>query len=444
MIRNTVSVVQLYKKEYEVSLSEVSVSPLCISAYGAVTPLGNSVDEVSSFLKKGISGFSEINKFHTDGYKCKYAGIPSAYNRNLTWPAVNECTPYEVFYARDAARQLNNKINVLDYYEPYEVGCILGVEQPILDVNICKAVHDSISGNITKEAVLNAAIQSFDTKFFEANTPGGLINEIKNHIPFSAFSISLPGVCAASLQSVSMAVESIESGRANAVICGGISAKVTPFDLALFEGMGVVSTDTRFNADEMSRPFDKDRGGFALSEGAILFLIERESEVLKRGDIPLLRICGHGFSMSAQHIVTPHTDEIEMTTAMLKALECSKLNAGDIDVISAHGTSTQQNDLHEANAIAKIFKSHNPYVTATKSNHGHMMAAAGAMEILCIISYLKHGYIPGIVNLNKVDNNIPDINLVSKYTKAKPRYILKNSFGMGGVASSVIFESYIR
>ncbi|WP_338501884.1 hypothetical protein VRB69_20025 [Erwinia aphidicola] len=147
--------------------------------------------------------------------------------------------------------------------------------------------------------------------------------------------------------------------------------------------------------------------------------------------------------MSAQHIVTPHTDETEMTSAMLRALERSKLKPADIDVISAHGTSTQQNDLHEANAIAKIFKQHKPYVTATKSNHRHMMAAAGAMEILCIISYLKHGYIPGIANLNKVDNNIPEINLVKNTTEFRPRYILKNSFGMGGVASSVIFESYM-
>lgn len=422
---------------------EASVSPLCISVYSAVTPLGNSVNEISPFLRNEISGFSEINKFHTDDYKCKYAGIPPDYNKNLAWPAPDECTPYEVFYARDTAKQLNQKVNILNYYAPHEVGCILGVEQPILDVSICKAVHDNISGDITKEAVFNAARESFDTKLFEASTPGGLIKEIKKHIPFSAFAISLPGVCAASLQSVSMAVESIESGTVSAVICGGISAKVTPFDLALFEGMGVVSTDARFNADEMSRPFDKDRGGFALSEGAVLFLIERESEVFRRGDTPLLRICGHGFSMSAQHIVTPHTDEIEMTSAMLRALKCSKLNAADIDVISAHGTSTQQNDLHEANAIAKVFKGHKPYVTATKSNHGHMMAAAGAMEILCIISYLKHGYIPGIVNLNKVDNNIPDINLVKKSTKFKPRYIIKNSFGMGGVASSVIFESYM-
>lgn len=438
-----VSVALLYKKEYEMNKAEASVSPLCISVYSAITPLGNSIDEVSPFLKNKVSGFSDINKFHTEDYKCKFAGIPQAYNRNLAWPAKNESSPYEVLYARDAASQLIRKINIFDYYNPHEVGCILGVEQPILDVNICKAVHDNLSGDITKESVFTAARDSFDTKLFEASTPGGLINEVKKHIPFSAFSISLPGVCAASLQSVSMAIESIESGSARAVICGGISAKVTPFDLALFEGMGVVSTDVRFNADEMSRPFDKDRGGFVLSEGAVLFLIERESEVLKRGDSPLLRICGHGFSMSAQHIVTPHTDETEMTSAMLRALERSKLKPADIDVISAHGTSTQQNDLHEANAIAKIFKQHKPYVTATKSNHGHMMAAAGAMEILCIISYLKHGYIPGIANLNKVDNNIPEINLVKNTTEFRPRYILKNSFGMGGVASSVIFESYM-
>ncbi|WP_274370423.1 beta-ketoacyl-[acyl-carrier-protein] synthase family protein [Morganella morganii] len=422
--------------------SEASDSPLCISAYSAVTPLGNSTDELSYFLKNKVSGFSEINKFYIEDYQCKFAGIPKKYNVNLGWPTKNECISYELLYAGDAANQLKCKINIFDHYSPHEVGCILGVEQPILDVNICKAIHDNLSGEVTKESVFTAAIDSFDTEFFRANSPGGLINEVKKHIPFSAFAISLPGVCAASLQSMSMAIESIGSGKAKAVICGGISAKVTPFDLALFEGMGVVSTDERFSADEISRPFDQDRGGFALSEGAVLFLIEKESDVLKRGDIPLLRICGHGFSMSAQHIVTPHTDEIEMTSAMLAALECSKLNPEDIDVVSAHGTSTQQNDLHEANAIARVFKEHKPYVTATKSNHGHMMAAAGAMEVLCIISYLKHGYIPGIVNLNNVDNNIPDINLVKHTREFRPRYILKNSFGMGGVASSVIFESY--
>ncbi|WP_338501887.1 beta-ketoacyl synthase N-terminal-like domain-containing protein [Erwinia aphidicola] len=208
--------------------AEASVSPLCISVYSAITPLGNSIDEVSPFLKNKVSGFSEINKFHTEDYKCKFAGITQSYNRNLAWPAKNESAPYEVLYARDAASQLIRKINIFDYYNPHEVGCILGVEQPILDVNICKAVHDNLSGDITKESVFTAARDSFDTKLFEASTPGGLINEVKKYIPFSAFSISLPGVCAASSQSVSMAIESIESGSARAVICGGISAKVTP------------------------------------------------------------------------------------------------------------------------------------------------------------------------------------------------------------------------
>ena len=224
------------------------------------------------------------------------------------------------------------------------------------------------------------------------------------------------------------------------MIVGGISGKVNPINLARLELMDVISTDLSLKPEQRSRPFDKRRSGFVLAEGAVLFLIEKESRVLARQAQPLLKLLGYGASLGAEHIVAPHHNSLEMKLAMKRALESSALSQNDIDLINVHGTSTILNDQHESKAILEIFENNvSVPVTANKSLHGHLIAAAGAMEILNTLIALNENFIPGTINCDEQDETC-SINLIRKTQFKKINRVLKNSFGMGGLAASMVLE----
>lgn len=174
----------------------------------------------------------------------------------------------------------------------------------------------------------------------------------------------------------------------------------------------------------------------------MLFCVEKVSAVIARNQKPLALLAGYGGSLCAQNIVVPHSDDREMMLSMQRALNDAGTAPEQIDMISAHATSTQQNDFHESRAIVRVFGQDSPPVIATKSNHGHLIAAAGAMEILTVMAGFQHEFMPGIINLDEPDPALTEgISLVRKNTRKSLRYVLKNSFGMGGSAASLVLEN---
>jgi len=412
---------------------------LCITAYGAVTPIGNTIQEIFESLRGRKNGMREIEKFDHRALKTSKAGIPVEGNTAIRWPKEMRFHNGEIFYGQLAARRLIEQLDISAIYRPEEIGCILGIDEPALDIERIIAFSDGLPASIDRKSLITAAIERFRIgDLLDADT-SAVMQAIHDIIPFSGTAFSHLGLCSASTQSIGLAMRSIARGEIKVAICGGISAKVTPINLVRLEGMGVTTTDEQFSFEARSRPFDRKRSGFVLAEGAVIFCIEKESCIKARNAKPLAFLMGYGGALCAQNIVAPHTDDVEMMLSMQCALEDAQITPAEIDMISAHGTSTQQNDFHESRAIVRVCGQSSPPVIATKSNHGHLIAAAGAMEILTVIAGFQNNFMPGIINLDELDPLLPEgITLVRKNTHKSLRYVLKNSFGMGGGAASLI------
>ncbi|MBS0899806.1 beta-ketoacyl-[acyl-carrier-protein] synthase family protein [Pantoea dispersa] len=412
---------------------------LCISAYGAITPLGNTLEEISANLYNGVSGISEIKKFDHHSLASSFAGIPLEGNQYIRWPKKNRFRNGEIFYAERAAKDLLQRLNISTLYPANEIGCIIGSDEPAIDVEQCIEFTRQLSASPDRKELIEKAIEHFRVSDLLDLESGAVLKAIHNLLPYAGVSFVHMGLCSASTQSIGLAMRAINSGEINAAIVGGVSAKVTPVNLARLEGMGVVSTDNCYAGQQRSRPFERNRSGFMLAEGAVLFTIEKQSTVLSRGDKPLMTLMGYGSSLCAENIVAPHQDDLEMKLSMERALEDAGIERDKIDFVSAHGTSTRQNDLHESRAIASVFGAHKPAVIATKGHHGHLIAAAGAMELLTVITSFQNNFLPGILNLEQPDPELSEYVTLVKKNKHQPlNYALKNSFGMGGSAASLV------
>lgn len=422
-------------------MGNIGVNPnsLCITSYGSVTPMGNDLQEIYDNFINNLSGITQIKKFNNDYFNTHDAGIPKEGNETICWPKKSRFRNGELFYANLASKDLAKKLRLSDYYSLKQIGCIVGVDVPSIDIEDCINFSHKAFKEQDRLSLINAAVEHFKANDLLDMETVSVMKAIHNNSPFSGLSFTHLGLCCASTQSIGLSMRLISKGIIDAAICGGVSAKVTPFNLARLEAMDVISTDQNFLGIHRSRPFDRLRSGFVLAEGAIIFTIEKLSKVLSRGQQPLAYLLGYGGSLCAQHIVMPHQEELEMKLSMKRAIENSGLNIDDIDCINTHGTSTIQNDYHEAQAIKEVFGDNNPDIVATKSYHGHLIAAAGAMEILGIIVSFKKDFLPKILNCDEVDPTLPaGFSLVRDHKYNPLKYVLKNSFGMGGGAASLI------
>lgn len=418
---------------------------ICISAYGAVTPLGNTLEEISHCLEHGISGIKAIKKFDTSTFKTKWAGLPDVGNDSIRWPRTERqnVRPGEMMYADMAAKQLVSQFNPLEKYHPSRIGCVIGVDEPSIDPQRCVELTNKVGTQNCNERdqVVKKATEFFRVSEMMDLDVTSVLRTIRKHIPFSGYTRCHVGLCSASLQAIGMARQAILDGKADAMIVGGVSAKITPFNLAQLEAVGAVCIDPLLSGTERSRPFDNRRSGFMPAEGSVLFILEKESVINDRDGENYCRLLGYGASLAAQHIVAPHKEGREMRLAMERALAESSLPLEQISCINAHGTSTKLNDLHETTVLREIFGEDKvPPVTSTKSMHGHLIASAGAMEVLGVIASFKDEFIPGVINLEQQDEAIK-VPVVNKTQKTKVNNVLKNSFGMGGLAASMVLQN---
>ena len=418
---------------------------ICISAYGAVTPLGHTLDEISHHLQHGISGIRAIKKFDTSTYHTKWAGVPHLGNDNIHWPKASKraSRPGELLYADVATEQLLSQYNPLANYDPSRIGCIIGVDEPSIDPERCVELTNMVGSDDinNREKVVAKATEYFRVSEMIDLDVSSVIRTIQRRIPFTGYTRCHVGLCSASLQALGMARQAILDGKADAMIVGGVSAKITPFNLAQLEAVGAVCVDPLLAGTERSRPFDIRRSGFMPAEGSVLFILEKETVVNARNGNNLCRIIGYGASLAAQHIVAPHTEGREMRLCMERAMKEADLPLDQYSFINAHGTSTKLNDLHETTVLREIFGEGNvPPVTSTKSMHGHLIAAAGAMEVLGVIASFRDDFIPAVTNLEQQDPAIK-VPVVAKTQYTKSKNVLKNSFGMGGLAASLVLQN---
>ncbi|MFN8485774.1 MAG: beta-ketoacyl-ACP synthase II [Anaerolineae bacterium] len=403
-----------------------------VTGIGAVTPLGNSASAMWEALLAGRSGVGplagyDLSEFDTHfGAQVKDFDPLSVIDRKEA-----RRTDTFVLFALGAAREALAQSQLsIDESNRDCIGVVLGTGlagyRTLLDSN-----------TIWKEKGARR-ISPFSLPAFLPDTAAAVIAiELGARGP----NMSIATACATGTDAIGQAAEMIRRGQANAVIAGGTEASCHPFAFAMFNNMKVLST--RNDAPQQaSRPFDAERDGFVLGEGAGVVILERLEDAERRGATILGEIVGYGSAVDAYHMAAPAEDANGIVRAMVAALRDSGLSAEDVDYVNAHGTGTAVNDRIETFAIKKVMGDHayHTAVSSTKSMMGHLMGAAGAVEAVISLKALHEGVIPPTINYTTPD---PDCDL--DYVPNEPRaanieVAMSNSIGLGGHNASLILR----
>ncbi len=271
---------------------------------------------------------------------------------------------------------------------------------------------------------------------FLPNTAAAMIADLAG-IHGENFTIST--ACATGIQTIGEAFRKVSSGILDIALAGAGDSRINPGGIMAYEMAGALYTGHR-SPETGHRPFDMDRGGFAVGEGGAFFLIETLDHALARGADILAEICGFGSSMDAGSMTAPDPSGKWMETAVMNALKEADLNPSQVDVVSSHGTGTVLNDAMEAELLSRVFKTHRPFIIALKSWIGHTSAACGAIELALVLCLMEHGLLPKINNLEIPIR--PDLNFVSENTELLFKTILLQNFGFGGQNGALVIQKW--
>ncbi|MGE7905825.1 beta-ketoacyl-ACP synthase II [Peribacillus sp. NPDC094092] len=405
-----------------------------ITGMGVVSPIGNSVDKFWRNLTEGKSGISSIDTFDVSNHKAKIAGIIRDFNADDIL-GKNEARRLDRFtqFALAAAEQAWTDSNLdiddinLERLGVYVGSGIGGIETLIDNVDTLRAKGPRrVSPTLVPAMISNAAAAQISIKW---NAMGPTMS------PVSA--------CAIGNTAIGEAFRLIRFGEADAVFAGGAEAAITDLSLASFGNATALSTRND-NPTKASRPFDVNRDGFVMSEGAGILILESLSHALRRDAKIYAEVIGYGASSDAYHMVATHPEGKGAYLAMKMALKSASISPEEIDVISAHATSTEVGDRSETLAIKKLFesKAYQIPITANKSMLGHMLGAAGGVEAIALAKSLNEGIIPPTINLEKPDS-LCDLDYVPGIArKVEITTGLSNSFGFGGHNAAIVLKKY--
>ena len=405
-----------------------------VTGVGAITPLGNDVETSWERLIRGESGISYITRFDCSEYDTKIAGevknfTPEKFIPKKQVRRMDRFIHYAVATAKmllsDAKFEVNeknsNQIGIV-------LGCGLGGIETLEEFHerLLKRGPSRVSPFYIPKLISNIAAGQIAI-LTKAKGP--------NMVTTSA--------CASGCHSIGYAFSDIKIGRAKVMICGGVEAAITPMAVSGFNAMKALSTRND-EPEKASRPFDRDRDGFVISEGCGLILLEELEHAKQRGAKIYAEVVGFGASADAYHITAPDESGEGMALAMKAALKEADVAPEEVDHINAHGTSTPLNDICETRAIKNVFGKHayNIPITANKSMIGHMLGAAGGAEAVFSVLSLYHEKIPPTINLENPDPEC-DLDYVPEGTRNKKiNYVLCNSFGFGGTNACILFKRY--
>ena len=409
-----------------------------ITGMGAVTPLGNSVNEFWKNIVAGKSGVGLITKFDTTNFKTKFAAEVKGFDA-AGYFEKNEARKYDLFtqYAVAAAEEAIKNAG-LDFgkLNKNKIGVIWGSGNGGI-----QTFQDQLEGFFVsnKQPKFNPY---FIPKII-ADIPSGVIS-IRHGL--RGLNFSTVSACASSNTAIIDAFNYIRLGRADIIITGGSEAAINASGVGGFSASKALSTDNA-NPQQASRPFDVKRDGFVIGEGAGALILESLESALARRAAIMAEIVGGGMAADAYHLTGTHPDGEGAYLGMLDALEDAEIEAAKIDYVNAHATSTPVGDESELKAMARVFGERNDLnISATKSMTGHLLGAAGAIEAIICIKALKEDIVPPTINTNEVDAVYKNrFNLT--LGKAQPKeinYALSNTFGFGGHIATTIFKKYKR
>ncbi len=405
-----------------------------VTGLGCVSPVGNTVQDAWANILAGQSGIDLITKFDTSNFACKIAGEVKGFDLE-SYISVKDARAMDSFihYGIAAAAQAVHDAGLptgdaLNEELATRIGCVIG--SGIGGLPLIENTHAEFVNRGARRI----------TPFF---VPASIINMVAGHVSmrfgFKGPNLAVVTACTTGLHCIGEAGRMIEYGDADVVIAGGAEATVSPLGIGGFAAMRALSTRND-DPKAASRPWDKDRDGFVLGEGAGVVVVEEYEHAKARGAKIYAELSGYGMSADAGHMTAPNMDGPRR--AMLAALRNAGINADEVAYLNAHGTSTPLGDVNETNAIKAAFgdHAHKMVVSSTKSMTGHLLGGAGGIESIFTILALYHQKVPPTINL---DNQDPECDLdycANTARDMKMDVAIKNNFGFGGTNGTLVFR----
>ena len=403
-----------------------------VTGMGAITPIGNSVEEFWNGIKEGKTGFGPITYFDTADYRCKLAAEvkdfdPAQYTDKKSARRMEQFCQFAVAAAGQA---ITDAGLTMEQEDPYMVGCSVG--SGIGSLQAMEREYDRLKekgpGRVGPMLV----------PLMISNMAAGNVSIAYG---LKGKSLNVVTACATGTHSIGEAYRTIQYGDADVMIAGGTESSITPIGIAGFSALTALSFSE--DPERASIPFDKERNGFVMGEGSAIVVLEELEHAKRRGAKIYAELTGYGCSSDAYHITSPAEDGSGAATAMLNALKDGGVAPEELTYINAHGTSTHHNDLFETRAIKLAFGEHayDMKINSTKSMVGHLLGAAGAVEFVTCVKEIQEGYIHRTVGLRETEEEL-DLNYCRDSYKEEVPYALTNSLGFGGHNASLLLKKY--
>lgn len=404
-----------------------------ITGMGAVTPIGNDVETFWDAVKKGVTGIGPITKFDTTEYKVKLAAEVKGFVAKermdfKTAKRMELFSQYAVVAAMEAFAQAGIDMTKEN---PYRAGVSIG--SGIGGLSIMESEHEKI---LTKGPT---RVNPFLIPMMISNMAAG---NVAIALGLKGKCVNVVTACATGSHSIGDALRAIQYGDADIMVAGGTESAITPIGVAGFSALTALTTST--DPNHASIPFDKERSGFVIGEGAGVVVLEELEHAKQRGARILAEVSGYGATCDAFHITSPSEDGEGAAMAMRLAMEEAGIAPEEVSYINAHGTSTHHNDLFETRAIKKAFGdvAGQLYINSTKSMTGHLLGAAGAVECIVCVKSILDGYIHATVNSRESEEEC-DLNyMFGKGICKEVNYAMSNSLGFGGHNASLLIAKY--
>jgi 3-oxoacyl-[acyl-carrier-protein] synthase II len=400
-----------------------------VTGMGIISPIGNNYEEVKEGLLAGRNGIGTITKFDAAPFKAHLAA--EVKNVDLSEKiGKKEARRMDRFtqLAVVAAEEAVNQAGLKEAYDPFEVSVL---------------ISSGIGGLETMESNLETYLNKGPGRVSPFFIPMNIVNMAAGEISIRhgamGSSFSPVSACASGSHSIGEGFRAIKHGYAKAAIVGGTEGSITPMAIAGFSNMKALNETE--DAKKGSIPFDVDRKGFVMGEGAGVLILENLEDALKRGAKIYGEVVGYGSTSDAYHITAPHPEAKGAYMAMKKALEEAGITPEEVDYINAHGTSTPMNDRLESGAIVNLFGKDVP-VSSTKSMTGHLLGAAGAVESILSLMSIEESYIPQTIGTSNLDPDVEANIIIGEGLKKDLTYVLSNSLGFGGHNAALLFRKW--
>lgn len=403
-----------------------------VTGLGAVTPIGNNVDDFWTSVKAGKIGFDHITKFDTTDYKCHIAAELKDFNPQdfMDRKAAKRMEPFSQYAVAAAKQAIDDSGLDIEKEDPYMVGCAIGSGIGSLQAmeretqKLYEKGPNRVNPLLVPLMICNMAAGNVSIQF---GLKGKSINDVT--------------ACATGTNTIGEAYRSIQYGEADVMVAGGTEGSVCPIGIAGFTALTALSTVD--DPAKCSLPFDKNRSGFVMGEGAGVVILEELEHAKARGAKIYAEVVGYGCSSDAYHITSPQEDGAGAARAMTNAMSDAGVTPADVKYINAHGTGTHHNDLFETRAIKLAFgdEAANLKINSTKSMIGHLLGAAGAVEFITCVKEIQDGFIHKTVGYETPDEEI-DLNYCRDSYEEPVEYALSNSLGFGGHNASILLKAY--